>query len=401
MKKSLLSAFAMIVACCGVANAEVNITAVNVPQPVNDTLLFALPVDVNVYQDIQNYPDDKPEQRMLKFQPEYLVTAADFTKGDVNKGTANLPAYAKVIGLGLDGYDVASDNTAHGIFLEVTAWCRSTVNEGLGHLDLFDGYTNSGCQPHGDLFTDTVTYRGYRNHPGYICTFDPEASAENPATIVEIPFNVPGEDNVFIPFIYEGNDIILTLWMCNWEDVHMKYRYMAFDDAEAECASLMRSGNYCFNNETYEIIADVFGTQLMYELPVHRLPAFRTPYYTNDVRITYPLEDAVVELQDADGNIIPAAEDGNYYSLDHTKTYTLFVDNEAGKEISFDNIYSDIDIEVNKTPSAVEEVNAGKTVASVNYYNLAGQMSAQPVDGVNIVVTTYTDGTRTTAKVIK
>lgn len=99
MKKSLLSAFAMIVACCGVANAEVNITAVNVPQPVNDTLLFALPVDVNVYQDIQNYPDDKPEQRMLKFQPEYLVTAADFTKGDVNKGTANLPAYAKVIGL--------------------------------------------------------------------------------------------------------------------------------------------------------------------------------------------------------------------------------------------------------------------------------------------------------------
>ena len=105
--------------------------------------------------------------------------------------------------------------------------------------------------------------------------------------------------------------------------------------------------------------------------------------------------------QDADGNIIPAAEDGNYYSLDHTKTYTLFVDNEAGKEISFDNIYSDIDIEVNKTPSAVEEVNAGKTVASVNYYNLAGQMSAQPVDGVNIVVTTYTDGTRTTAKVIK
>ena len=391
----------MIIACCGVANAEVNVTAVNVPQPANDTLLFALPVDVNVYQDIQNYPDDKPEQRMLKFQPEYLVTASDFTKGDVTKGTANLPAYAKVIGLGLDGYDVASDMTPRGVFLEVTAWCRNTSGEGLSHLDLFDGYTNSGCQPHGVLYTDTLTCRGYRNHAGYICTFDPEANAENPGTIVEIPFNVPGEDNVFIPFVYEGNDIILTLWMCNWEDVHMKYRYMAFDDAEAECASLMRSGNYCFNNETYEIIADVFGTQLMYELPVHRLPAFRTPYYTNDVRITYPLESATVELQDADGNIIPAAEDGNYYSLDHTKTYTLFVDSESAKEISFDNIYSDIDIEVYKTPSAVEEVNAGKTVASVNYYNLAGQKSAQPVDGVNIVVTTYTDGTRTTAKVIK
>ena len=401
MKKSLLSAIAFVVACCGSASAEVSITTVNVPQPANDTLLFALPVDVNVYQDIQNYPDDKPEQRMMKFQPEYLVTAADFAKGDITKGTAKLPANAKVIGLGLDGYDVASDMTPNGVFLEVTAWCRNTMGEGLNHLDLFDGYNNAGCQPTGDLYTDTVTCRGYRNHPGYICTFDPEANAENPGTIVEIPFNIPNEDGVFIPFTYEGNDIILTLWMCNWDDVHMKYRYMAFDDAEAECASLMRSGNYCFNNETYEIIADVFGTQLMYELPVHRLPAFRTPYYTNDVRITFPLENAVVELQDADGNVIAAAEDGNFYSLDHTKTYVLIVDDGPGMEVKFDNIYSDIDIVVSKTPSAVEEINANKAITSVRYYNLAGQLSAQPVDGVNIVVTTYSDGSMSTAKVIK
>ena len=53
----------------------------------------------------------------------------------------------------------------------------------------------------------------------------------------------------------------------------------------------------------------------------------------------------------------------------------------------------------NKT--AVEEINANKAVASVAYYNLAGQQSAQPVNGVNIVVTTYTDGSTTTAKVIK
>ena len=53
MKKALLSTFAMFVACCGIANASIEISTVNVAQPANDTLLFALPVDVNTYQDIQ------------------------------------------------------------------------------------------------------------------------------------------------------------------------------------------------------------------------------------------------------------------------------------------------------------------------------------------------------------
>ncbi|MBQ3970741.1 MAG: hypothetical protein II687_00915, partial [Selenomonadaceae bacterium] len=69
-------------------NATVEMTTANVQQPAGDTLLFALPVDVNVYQDIQNYyvgPTGN-EGRVLKFQPEYLVTAQDFTKGDVNVG---------------------------------------------------------------------------------------------------------------------------------------------------------------------------------------------------------------------------------------------------------------------------------------------------------------------------
>ena len=40
-------------------------------------------------------------------------------------------------------------------------------------------------------------------------------------------------------------------------------------------------------------------------------------------------------------------------------------------------------------------------VAGVAYYDAAGRRSSQPVDGVNIVVTTYTDGTVTTEKVIR
>ena len=54
----------------------------------------------------------------------------------------------------------------------------------------------------------------------------------------------------------------------------------------------------------------------------------------------------------------------------------------------------------NQTPTAITDVK-GKTIKSINYVNVAGQMSDKPFDGVNIVVTTYTDGTKSTSKVIK
>jgi hypothetical protein len=57
-------------------------------------------------------------------------------------------------------------------------------------------------------------------------------------------------------------------------------------------------------------------------------------------------------------------------------------------------------LEVYDKPSAVNELNAGKTVSSVKYFNLAGQEMAQP-SGLTIQLTTYSDGTTTAAKVIK
>ena len=51
--------------------------------------------------------------------------------------------------------------------------------------------------------------------------------------------------------------------------------------------------------------------------------------------------------------------------------------------------------------TSVNELNGAKTVARVDYFNLAGQRIDRPESGVTLVVTTYTDGTRTTTKVIK
>ena len=51
-------------------------------------------------------------------------------------------------------------------------------------------------------------------------------------------------------------------------------------------------------------------------------------------------------------------------------------------------------------PTALNEIGGEKTVADVRYFNAAGQEMAQP-DGLTIVVTTFTDGTRTATKVMK
>ena len=53
------------------------------------------------------------------------------------------------------------------------------------------------------------------------------------------------------------------------------------------------------------------------------------------------------------------------------------------------------------TPTAVGTINAEAQVASVTYYNAMGVASSRPHQGVNIVVTRYTDGTTKTEKILK
>ena len=55
---------------------------------------------------------------------------------------------------------------------------------------------------------------------------------------------------------------------------------------------------------------------------------------------------------------------------------------------------------VTDIPELTNSIN-GKTVQSVRYYNIMGQESKEPFSGVNIVVTRYTDGSISTAKVLR
>lgn len=60
-----------------------------------------------------------------------------------------------------------------------------------------------------------------------------------------------------------------------------------------------------------------------------------------------------------------------------------------------------LDNELNITSTGIDSNVAGKQVASEVYYNLAGMASAQPFSGVNVKVTTYTDGSKKAEKVVR
>ena len=98
------------------------------------------------------------------------------------------------------------------------------------------------------------------------------------------------------------------------------------------------------------------------------------------------------------GTEITLDDAGANFRLPGSGNYTITLAKEEGKAP-----YEGVKIVVKKnnlTPTAVTDVNS-KTVAGVKYVNIAGMESNVPFDGVNIVVTTYTDGTKAAAKVIK
>ena len=55
----------------------------------------------------------------------------------------------------------------------------------------------------------------------------------------------------------------------------------------------------------------------------------------------------------------------------------------------------------NDTPTAIDNLQATKTATKVTYYNLMGVASDVPHPGINIVVTEFSDGSRTTTKVVR
>ncbi len=107
--------------------------------------------------------------------------------------------------------------------------------------------------------------------------------------------------------------------------------------------------------------------------------------------------------ENADVQLIDGVSTGKGYQ--HFKAIIRFKPLTAGMLKAAPSGYEyevyPLDIKKTDVPTAINGVSINGEVKSVKYVNVAGIMSDTPFEGVNIVVTEYTDGSRTTSKMLR
>lgn len=88
-------------------------------------------------------------------------------------------------------------------------------------------------------------------------------------------------------------------------------------------------------------------------------------------------------------------EDVDDYKSTTTLSYSV-----TGKQ-GLTNKSITVTVNFGDVATGVESIDAAKQVSKVTYYNLSGVASAEPFEGVNVVVTRYSDGSKNVKKQLK
>lgn len=107
----------------------------------------------------------------------------------------------------------------------------------------------------------------------------------------------------------------------------------------------------------------------------------------------------------------PELKDGDVYSFEALVKEVAVATTDAKsapRKVAYDSnvtpstkfVVYPLNLDANMA-TGVNDVNSAKEVKGVSYFNMMGVESAQPFDGVNIMVTTYTDGTSSATKVVR
>ena len=230
--------------------------------------------------------------------------------------------------------------------------------------------------------------------------------------IVELPFDVK-------PFYYLGEGAYITLNMSTPEDVMFNFEVT---EAELEVPAVYRNSFFPFytgmsteNDKVpaayqtaFEAIVEALNLQ------PNTLPAYQLDYYTHDVIGTVvdakgePVAGAQIVISQNGEDFTATSDDNGEFvieGLDYTKNCTInfaYEDEQYEAVMNFGSQSNDILVNVTLSPiTAVENVNASKSVVAVNYLDMSGRMSNVPFNGVNVVVTRYADGTTNVSKVVR
>ena len=156
-------------------------------------------------------------------------------------------------------------------------------------------------------------------------------------------------------------------------------------------------------NEYANVVWAVYnGTDGAFYLPSHTTGSINVQEFKAAFNVDY-------SLNSVDN---PTLTDGEVYSFEALVKEVAVATTDAKsapRKTAYDStvapstkfVVYPLDLDDKKVATGVNDVNSAKEVKGVSYFNMMGVESAQPFDGVNIMVTTYTDGTSSAAKVLR
>jgi len=222
-----------------------------------------------------------------------------------------------------------------------------------------------------------------------VAEFEPEFGAYIVKIVLDQPFNYTGKDLLVETVVVEAGDYGQT--------------YFIGDAVEG-----YKCGFVSYFDAWYEAI-DAYATDFLPKATFTYQPAGSLVQAdAPEIGVTYGVEGNHVAFV----NINSGEENATiYYSYDGENWMVyegelLFTENGTYTVYAYVTVPGKLDSAVNfvqfvVTPrTGMTDVMTGKTIASQRYYNVAGQ-EMQEANGLTIVVTTYTDGTTNTVKVVK
>jgi len=165
------------------------------------------------------------------------------------------------------------------------------------------------------------------------------------------------------------------------------------------------------SDQTFSSASFVWG-QSAYQVPVGAVQSL-TIEGNSEINLekgkTLDLVATLMPQDAANSEILWSSSDEVVVTVDENGTITAVDDAKAGTggqavitATSASNPNVKASVKVNATNvTAITTVEGEKAVNSVRYYNVAGMESDVPFKGMNIVVKTYSDGSRTTEKIVK
>ncbi len=395
MNKTVLTIAAALLCAAG-ANAAVNFTSSITRTADQDTLTFEKTPLTNddgeiQYQTISTTHDQyawligKSQTKTLRGQ--FAITATDLG-GQFPKGS-------KLTRLSIDGYNNGGKCTT---FNPTGLW-----------IDAYDSVPEPDYL-HGYSSWTTAAINKVSDSPSY--SFSSSSTKDANVAVIDIPL-ISGQ-----PYTYTGTDLLLTMLMEYTDNNAMNYCYKKAA-AVREIATVLRDKDFAFSAKgIYKSEKAQSWSESGITLDSNTVPAFKLSYYTNDIRVKVRSADdhtmaAYLTLWDATtGEMLYSnvkATDYTFSNLDYTHSYTIKAYNDYSDAYYLENIdfgdeadavNNDIEIVIkHRTLTGVDDaISNAAEVDSVKYVSMQGIESAEPFSGVQVVVTTYTDGTRTAMK---